>query len=140
MKILEVIPNLQAGGAETFIVNLSNALASKEVNEVTILTLYHPNESEFLRGRIDKRVKVVSLNKHMGIDIRMLFSVLRFVKQGNFDIAHFHIQAIIYSLLSCFSCVRQSILQQSIMTHSKKRPECIGWREKFCLNLNCVKQ
>lgn len=102
MKILEVIPNLQAGGAETFIVNLSNALASKEVNEVTILTLYHPNESEFLRGRIDKRVKVVSLNKHMGIDIRMLFSVLRFVKQGNFDIAHFHIQAIIYSLLSCF--------------------------------------
>lgn len=101
MKILEVIPNLQAGGAETFIVNLSNALASIDGNEVTILTLYQPNESEFLRGRIDKRVKVESLNKHKGIDIRMLFSVLRFVKQGNFDIAHFHVQAIIYSLLSC---------------------------------------
>lgn len=51
MKILEVVPNLQAGGAETFVVNLSNTLAQNKDVEVTILTLYPPEESEFLRKK-----------------------------------------------------------------------------------------
>ena len=63
MKILEVVPNLQAGGAETFVVNLSNTLAQNKDVEVTILTLYPPEESEFLRKKIISRVNVINLEK-----------------------------------------------------------------------------
>lgn len=101
MKILEVVPNLQAGGAETFVVNLSNTLAQNKDVEVTILTLYPPEESEFLRKKIISRVNVINLEKHNGIDLKLPFEIMRLIKRGKYDIAHFHVQAIIYCFLSC---------------------------------------
>lgn len=100
MKILEVIPSLYSGGAENFLVNLSNEIAKLQDCEVTILTLYPPKENEFLWHKINPKVKTIYLNKKRGIDIKMLFHILKIIRKGKFDIAHFHVQAIIYSLLS----------------------------------------
>ncbi len=100
MKILQVIPNLATGGAEVFVVSLCNALA-KMGHEITIMTFYPKDDSQFLYKRLDKQVKQVLLPKHKGVDLLLPFRICKFIKNGKFDVAHFHVQSIIYSIISC---------------------------------------
>ncbi|MCS2830112.1 hypothetical protein NXY32_04230 [Bacteroides fragilis] len=46
MRILEIIPTLGSGGAERFVVDLSNELCEKDNVEVMLLTLYDISESD----------------------------------------------------------------------------------------------
>ena len=101
MKILEVIPNLRNGGAENFLVSLSNEIAKNKSVEVTILTLFSPSKlDEILIKRLSTNVKLVSLNKKLGVDIKCMFDVYKFIKKHRFDIAHFHINAILYCFVA----------------------------------------
>lgn len=102
MKILEVIPNLHGGGAENFLVSLSNELIKNENTNVTILTLYSQNNknNEILKNKLSSNVELLSLNKKIGFDIKCFFSVYRFIKKNKFDIVHFHINAILYCLVT----------------------------------------
>ena len=74
MKILQVIPNLATGGAEVFVVSLCNALA-KMGHEITIMTFYPKDDSQFLYKRLDKQVKQVLLPKHKGVDLLLPFRI-----------------------------------------------------------------
>ena len=100
MKILEVIPILDSGGAEVFLVNLSNELAKKENVKVTILTLYPINNNHFLIKKIAPNINLIALNKKKGLDLNIVYKIYRYIKQEQFDIAHFHVNAIIYAILS----------------------------------------
>ena len=100
MKILEVIPYLDSGGAEVFLVDLSNELAKRENVEVTILTLFPVNTEHFLVKKISPSINLVSFAKRGGIDLKMIFQIYKYIKQEKFDIAHFHVNAIIYAIFS----------------------------------------
>ena len=101
MKILEVIPNLQGGGAENFLVSLSNEISKRKNIEVTILTLYPTDDKDdILIKRISPSIKLQSLNKKQGLDLRCFFNVLKFIRTQKFDLAHFHINAILYSFVA----------------------------------------
>ena len=100
MNILEVIPSLRSGGAENFVVTLSNELAKNRCCKVTILTLYPPKENEFLKNKIGENVILINLTKKKGVDFSLLFKILRVIVAGKYDICHFHIQAIIYCLVA----------------------------------------
>ena len=54
-----------------------------------------------MRKKIISRVNVINLEKHNGIDLKLPFEIMRLIKRGKYDIAHFHVQAIIYCFLSC---------------------------------------
>lgn len=99
MKILEIIPNLSSGGAENFVVNLSNQLANSDC-EVTLLTLYKPQSGEFLRSRLNSKIKLLTLHKKEGFDFLLTYKIYKLIKSARFDIAHFHVQAIAYALLT----------------------------------------
>lgn len=100
MKILQVIPSLATGGAEVFVVSLCNALAEMG-HEVTLLTFYPRDESQFLYKRINSRVNVKMLPKRKGVDLLLSFKLNRFIRKGRFDVVNFHVQSIIYALVPC---------------------------------------
>ena len=95
-KILQIIPKLSAGGAERFVVDLSNELASDV--SITIIVLYPKKESEFYYRQISPLVRVVNLSKKPGFDSKIFFSLKRVLEEEKPDIVHSHLRALTYLL------------------------------------------
>ena len=93
MKILEIIPSLQAGGAEVFLVNLCNEMCRHNGVSVTLLTFYD-SEYSFLRKKLDSSITFAYLPKSRGLDFKLMYRICDFIKDGGYDIAHFHVNAI----------------------------------------------
>ena len=102
MKICEIIPDLESGGAENFIVNLSNELATYTNVEIEVLTFYPVPKDNYLYKKLSNKIKITSYHKKLGIDLRVLFWVYKHIKKNKIDIAHFHVHSIIYAFLSVF--------------------------------------
>lgn len=100
MKIIEIIPTLISGGAERFVVDLSNELSRRVGVEVILLTLYDRSEKAFLFDEVDKKVRIKSLGKHRGFDCRIVFRVLSFLKKERPDVVHTHVGAFPYTFFS----------------------------------------
>lgn len=98
MDVLQVIPSLATGGAEVFVVSMCNSLV-KMGHDVTLLTFFPRKEGEFLYERLDGRVKLVTIGKREGFDPKLSMRIRRFIKRNGFEVAHFHLNAIIYALM-----------------------------------------
>ncbi len=103
MKIIEVIPSLCSGGAEKFVIDLSNQFA-KEGHEVTIVTLYDSSPEFILEKYISNTVSRKSLNKKKGFDLKCFFKLLRLLYLVKPNIVHAHVRAIPYLLLPTLFC------------------------------------
>lgn len=93
MKILEIIPVLDEGGAERFVTDLSNSLAKN--NDVSLLLFYPIN----LYGSLSKDlhgVKLFSLEKSVGASFVCLFQLFRFIIKLKPDVVHTHLNSIVY--------------------------------------------
>lgn len=98
MKIIEIVPALASGGGERFVVDLCNEL-SREHN-VTLLVLHKLDGIfAFYLPQVNKRVRVVSLNKKHGADLRLFWQLYQFVKKEKPDIIHTHLRAIVYAVI-----------------------------------------
>lgn len=96
MKIVEIIPSLGSGGAERFVVDLCNELS--KFNDVTLISLYSldiPIKS-FYKTDVSNKVRLLSLNKKTGIDVRMFFMVSKILRELKPDIVHTHTGGFIY--------------------------------------------
>src|SRR5690554_6919040 len=94
MKILQIIPNISAGGAERLVVDLCNELAKE--NEVFLLTLYDPREEDLFRDEINSNIKTVSIGKKLGFDSGIFKRLLNRIKMINPDVIHNHLRSINY--------------------------------------------
>lgn len=105
MKILEIIPHLNSGGAERFVVDLCNELA-KAGHKVFLMTLYslekYP-ELNFYGSDLSSQVEVISLNKRGGFDLRTISEVNNVICKIKPDIVHTHLRALTYVLLPVFT-------------------------------------
>lgn len=99
MKILEIIPNLNIGGAEAFVVNISNAFVSNG-HECKVITLYELGDNDVLAQKLDAKIVKESLGKSGGFDKKCLFKVLRQIKKSKPDVVHAHVGAITYLLFA----------------------------------------
>lgn len=99
MKILQVIPNLKAGGAEHFTSELTLELC-RMGHKCDVLTLFDDTEENDLKFILQKHTTVISLNKKRGFDIKCLFKLYNFVKNGNYEVVHAHVNAIPYLLMA----------------------------------------
>lgn len=99
MKILEIIPKLQAGGAESFVIYFSNEIQSQG-HECQILTLYNQQKEDINTYGLSEKIKCDSLEKKIGFDIRCLWYVYKHIKNVKPDIVHVHVTAIPYILIS----------------------------------------
>ena len=90
MKILEVVPQLAAGGGERFVVDLSNELAKS--NDVVLYTFHNDNigGNGFYRDEIVHNVKYINEHLDGSSKFKMMVSFLRLVKKENPDVIHYH--------------------------------------------------
>lgn len=88
MKILQIHTSLANGGIESFIVDLSNQLIN--FSSVTVCLLFDSNESLENIKRLDKRIKVFSLNKKKGVSINILFKIYKILKAKEYDVVQMH--------------------------------------------------
>lgn len=106
MKILECIHSLQPGGAERFLVDLSNELSNE--NDVTILTLKNRDSKNenFYKGDIHPNIKVISLGFEDGFHLSYLFKVYYAIKSLSPDVVHIHciLQYMIFAILFYRRC------------------------------------
>lgn len=98
MKILQIIPLLHGGGAEKFCIDLCNEL-SKE-HDVTVCALFDIGEHMFMAKALDPKIKVITLGKKLGFDIRMFFKLYSLIKNGQFDVVNTHLKALMNSVLA----------------------------------------
>ncbi len=89
MKILQVISQLGNGGAEKFIVELSNELSRE--HEVILVSfravqdwMYHPK-------RLKGKVKLITLNKKDGFSLKVYYQLIKLFRQEKPDIVHLHL-------------------------------------------------
>jgi len=101
MKILEIIPNLESGGAERFVVDLSNELS--KTNEVVLVLFYPAISNSGFYSEVNSNIKLITLDKKRGFDFFLLFKLYKLIKQEKPNIIHTHIRAFLYlALLKTF--------------------------------------
>lgn len=99
MKILEIIPTLGSGGAEKFVVELSNELAEIPNIEVHLLTFYNRPQDIF-REQVSDKVFIHTFNKTTGFSFKIYIKLFKLIKEINPDVVHSHINAFNYLPLS----------------------------------------
>tara|TARA_B100001093_G_scaffold60930_1_gene51328 strand:- start:276 stop:1403 length:1128 start_codon:yes stop_codon:yes gene_type:complete len=96
VKILQITPSLSNAGAERFVVDISNQL-SKLGHDITIISLVGEFNSFHLSKEINKKIKLIFLNKKMkGFSFKVFNLLNNFLKKNNFDIIHTHIRSLNY--------------------------------------------
>ena len=134
MKILEIIPQLSSGGGERFVVDLCNEL-SKE-HDVTLMVLHSLDKVDFYLKEVSNNVRVVSMNKRMGLDIGLLFRVYRYIRREKPDVVHTHLRAIMYI---AFAIMRKHGVMHCHTVHNAADKEAGGsfissGMRKFCFH------
>lgn len=95
MKILEIIPQIADGGAERFVLDLSNELSNQ--HEVVLCLLFDPQpEFKHLFEELDPSIKLVSCGKRPGLDFRVIFRLFRIMIRESPTVAHTHVRALNY--------------------------------------------
>lgn len=103
MKIVEVVPTLNIGGAEKFAVNLSDQLV-KSGCDCTLLTLYDQEQTQPRVSVPSSSIIMKSLGKNRGVDFMCLLRLMHFVIKEKPAVVHAHIGAITYLLLAAIFC------------------------------------
>lgn len=92
MKILEISFHLQSGGAERFVVDLSNELA--KTNEVTLLTLRDDKVSyvdrNFYKNDLIDAVKYECLGLKNSLRPSMWWKIWKYIRHKKPEVVHFH--------------------------------------------------
>ncbi len=97
MRIVQMIYALGSGGAEKFIVNLSNELVTKG-NEVILVQLLDNSKKrrDFNCQFLNKDVTYVNLSLEPGLSISKVKKVCKTIRSLNPDVVHCHLNVIPY--------------------------------------------
>jgi len=102
MKILQIIPTLGSGGAERFVVDLSNELYRRG-NKVILCTLYNTNSKEeyaFFEKELDSSIERKHTGKKLGFDIKLFYRLYQVIREVNPEVVHTHLSVVNYLILS----------------------------------------
>lgn len=97
MKIVQIIPKLDIGGAEVFVSSLSVELSKK--HEVFIISFDQPSIN-FIKNFNFNNIKLIYLQKKRGLDIRLFFDLYRQLFYIKPDVIHTHLHCLDYTLFS----------------------------------------
>lgn len=123
MKIIQLIPTLSSGGAERFVVDLSNTLVNKQC-EIIIVQIFKQNDSnEFYKNQISSKINIFNLK---GIspkifEFTILFRLFILIVKEKPKVIHSHLN-LIYSLFLVFLFPRIKFVHT---LHNTAEKECI---------------
>lgn len=99
MKIIQIIYSLNQGGAERFVVDLSNELSKyHEVYLITTLGDEKGKSNFFYRSEVEKKVNYVNFPMKKGFRLSDVYRLSRFIKKFNADVIHTHLDIVYYFL------------------------------------------
>lgn len=127
MKILQIIPTLASGGAETMVSELSLALNKRNI-KCDVLTLYDVSDSHLYKQLKHNGIEVYTFNKSNGFRPSILFRLIRFIKKKKYDVVHAHIGAIKYIVLASIYCKKTRFVAT---IHSEAKREAGKSLDKF---------
>lgn len=96
MKVFHVLFSVGTGGAERFVVDLSNAMADV-LDEIYIVTIKDDKigDSSFYKDEISNKVKYINLNRNILTFSTFVF-LYNFLRKESPDIVHFHAGNLIF--------------------------------------------
>ena len=85
MKILEIVTSLSSGGAERFVVDLSNELSKNK--EVVLVTLKDDTKGTygFYKKEVSEKIKYINLGLGDGKHLSYLWKVYKIIKRESTD-------------------------------------------------------
>lgn len=97
MKIMHIIPQLGAGGAEKFCVDLCNSQVDH--GEVTLCVLHDVSDEKtgFFRGHVSDKVKIISMKKRSGFDLFLFVKFFFLFARIKPDVINTHLIALLYA-------------------------------------------
>lgn len=142
MRILEVIPALNSGGAERFVVDLCNQMA-KDGHEVTLLTMKDFSISNFGFYKDELSGDVRQLNMGLGkFGLGTFYKLYKAIRSMKCDIVHFHLTAMYFGFLAVLLDRKKKYIVTSHNQADKERDRA-AFRflvKKVCLKLNLLHQ
>lgn len=137
MKIFEIIPQLEQGGAERFVVDLCNELVKR--HDVTLVVLHNLGKYGLFARDVDKRVRIICLDKRLGFDWRLMFKLRKLIKKEEPDIVHTHLRSIVYASLSALTLPKVKFFHTIHSDAQKEAAEFISrWCRKIAFGLKKV--
>lgn len=128
MKILQIAYDLRSGGAERFVVDLSNELAKDSSNEVYLMATNDdsvPGRDHY-RKCISDRVKYFSAGAKSGFTIKSILLIYKYIKEINPDIVHIHTHLIPLYLQTFF--IRKYLYLHTIHNVAEKEISITSFR------------
>lgn len=101
MKVLQILPSLQNGGAERFVCELTNELVNEYHIPCDIAIMYEASSTEGFK-KLLKNISCICLRKNKGFDVGYLFRLYNFIRKNRYNVVHAHLNAITYLILSAF--------------------------------------
>lgn len=101
LKILHIIPNLGIGGAEKFVIQLSNEQSASA--NVVICCLFDLTEAMYRTNEINPNIKIITLGKKNGFDKDIFFKIYQLIREERPQVIHTHLRALIYTILPALS-------------------------------------
>lgn len=99
-KVIQVIPDLSLGGAEIMVENLTTTLINKKI-DVCIVSLYN-NSSPITKRLESQGVKIYYLNKVKGLDIKIIYKLIKLFLKEKPTVIHTHLYAMPYGIAAAF--------------------------------------
>lgn len=136
MRILEVIPALNSGGAERFVVDLCNQMA-KDGHDVTLLTMKNFSISNFGFYKDELNDNVKQLNLGMGkFGLSTFYKLYKVIRRTECDIVHFHLTATYFGSLALFFDRNKKYF---VTSHIQAEIERGKSRFRFIIKRTCLK-
>lgn len=92
MKIVQIISSLGNGGAEKFVIELSNELHRKK-HYVRIISFKKTTKDMFFVEKIHPNIDITELNKNKGFSFKIFINLFSFILKYNPDQIHFHLDS-----------------------------------------------
>ena len=142
LKILEIIPALNSGGAERFVIDLCNQMA-KDGQEVTLLTMKDFSISNFGFYKDELSGDVRLLNMGLGkFGLSTFYKLYKTIRSMKCDVVHFHLTAMYFGFLAVFFDRKKKFIVTSHNQADKERDRA-KFRyvvKKVCLKLKLLQQ
>ena len=97
MKIVQVISSLANGGAEKFVVELSNELSLS--NQVLLISIKDIEDWMYPPQYLSKRVNLLTLGKKKGFDLNVLSKLYKLLRSQEPNVVHIHLNMSMYYFL-----------------------------------------
>ena len=134
MKILEVVFSLRPGGAERFVVDLSNELS--KTNDVTLMAIKNdtvePERDLFYASELSKRITYKNVGIGKGYSIGKIIKIYKAIKNEEADVVHLHGNKMPhYCILAIFLLHRKTKFYQTIHSDIHYGYETLFYRFLF---------